>query len=144
MRTSLPPLSLAASALVILSGFSVAQEAPAVLSKYLKPDSPARGQIVVVEPPKEISPYVRKVEKAAQADPEWFKAFSKNSTPGVPLPFHEKLGLTKEEYEIYNKLWDERKMNPVKTAMSLSSAMTLPMSSLQPMRLVNRSSQLPQ
>ena len=30
------------------------------------------------------------------------------------MPFHEKLGLSKEDYADYNKLWDERKMVPLK------------------------------
>ena len=99
MRNVLSILSVASSAFVALCGSALGQEVPAVFGKYLTLDAAARGQIVVVEPPKEIGPYVRKVEQAALADPAWFKEFSKNSKPGVPLPFHEKLGLTKEEYE---------------------------------------------
>ena len=93
---------------------ALADKAPDVLGKYLKPDVAARGQVVRVVPPKEISEYVKKVEQAAQADPAWFKSYSKSSKPGVPLPFHEKLGLTKKEYDTYIKLWDSRKMEPIK------------------------------
>ena len=92
----------------------LAQEAPTLFGKYLVPGVAARGQIVVVEPPKEISKYVAKVEKAARADPEWFKTYSKTAKPGIPLPFHEKLGLTNEDYAAYNRLWDERKMVPLR------------------------------
>lgn len=95
-------------------GSAQSLKVPAVFGSYLKQDATVRGQIVIVEPPKEISQYVRKVEEAAKSDPKWFTEYSKSSTPGVPLPFHEKLGLTKKEYDIYNKLWDDRKMNPVK------------------------------
>ncbi|MDG2487506.1 MAG: hypothetical protein P8M65_07345 [Roseibacillus sp.] len=91
-----------------------AQEAPAVFGSYLAPGVSARGQMVVVEPPKGINQYVAKVEEAARADPEWFKTYSKNVKPGIPLPFHEKLGLSKEDYAAYNKLWDERKMVALK------------------------------
>ena len=91
-----------------------AQEAPAVLGTYLELGTPARGQVVVVEPPKEIEQYVAKVEEAARADPAWFKIYSKSAKPGIPLPFHEKLGLSKEDYAAYNKLWDERRMVPLK------------------------------
>ncbi|MBJ06030.1 MAG: hypothetical protein CMO40_02780 [Verrucomicrobiaceae bacterium] len=107
-------LSVVIGGLMIFTGSSGAQQVPAVFGKYLKLGEAARGQLVVVEPPKEISTYVKKVEKAARADPEWFKDYSKNAKPGVPLPFHEKLGLTEEEYALYNKLWDERKMTPLK------------------------------
>ena len=96
----------------LLAQETEAQEAPTVLGAYLAPGVAARGQIVAVEPPKEIQKYVAKVEEAARADPEWFKTYSKIAKPGVPLPFHEKLGLTKEDYAAYNKLWDERKMVP--------------------------------
>ena len=114
MKRVILSMSVVAGGLMIFSSGAVAQQAPAVFGNYLKPGEAARGQLVVVEPPKEISAYVKKVEKSARADPEWFKTYSKNAKPGVPLPFHEKLGLTKEEYEIYNKLWDERKMTPIK------------------------------
>ena len=100
--------------LVLLSQGANAEQVPAVLGKYLVPGVAARGQVVVVDPPKEINEYVAKVEKAAREDPEWFKSYSKNAKPGIPLPFHEKLGLSKEDYATYNKLWDERKMVPLK------------------------------
>ena len=105
---------LVASALMGLSAMATAQEVPAVLGNYLKPDVNARGQVVIVEPPKEIAAYVKKVEIAAKADSKWFTEYSKSAKPGVPLPYHERLGLTQEEYDTYNKLWDERKMKPVK------------------------------
>lgn len=114
MKKIIQSVGMVCSVLVILSQGAIGQKVPVVLGKYLTPGVAARGQVVVVEPPKEINGYVRKVEKAAQADPEWFKTYSKNARPGVPLPFHEKLGLTKEDYETYNRLWDERKLVPLK------------------------------
>ncbi len=114
MKRAILSMSAVAGGLLMFSQGGIAQQAPAVLGKYLKPGEAARGQLIMVEPPKEISTYVKKVEKAARTDPEWFTTYSKNATAGVPLPFHEKLGLTKEEYASYNKLWDERKMTPVK------------------------------
>ncbi|MDE0593721.1 MAG: hypothetical protein OSB65_00620 [Roseibacillus sp.] len=114
MRYFFRPTGLILGALMALATTTSAQKLPAVLGDYLKLDAPVRGQVVIVEPPKEIGAYVRKVEQAAKADPEWFTSYSKSSKAGLPLPFHEKLGLTKKEYDLYNKLWDERKMNPVK------------------------------
>lgn len=90
------------------------QKVPVVFSNYLKPDEMVRGQVVIVVPPGEIKEYVEKVELAAQRDPEWFKEYSRKAKPGVPLPFHEKLGLSKKEYSAYNELWDQRKVTPVK------------------------------
>ncbi len=114
MKRVIQSVCVAFGALLLSSNGVVSQEVPAVLGKYLTPGTAARGQIVVVEPPKEISKYVERVEKAARADPEWFKTYSKTAKPGIPLPFHQRLGLSKEEYETYNRLWDERKMVPVK------------------------------
>jgi len=67
----------------------------------------------IVLPPPEIDKYVAKVEAAARLDPKWFKEFSSQAKPGVPLPFHEKLGLTKEEYDEYRKLWANREFKPL-------------------------------
>lgn len=114
MKKFIQSAGLLVSALVALSHGAAGQKVPTVLGKYLTLDAAARGQVVIVEPPKEIGAYVKKVEKAALADPEWFKTYSKTAKPGVPLPFHEKLGLSKEDYAIYNKLWDARKMTPIK------------------------------
>ncbi len=98
---------------MIFSAQASAQKAPSVLGAYLKPDAMVKGQVVVVVPPKEIGVYVDKVEDAAKKDTKWFKSYSKNAKPGVPLPYHEKLGLTKKEYDTYIKLWEERKVTPL-------------------------------
>ena len=100
MKKVIQSVGTVCGVLVILSQGAIGQKVPAVLGKYLTSGVAARGQVVVVEPPKEISEYVKKVEKAALADPEWFKTYSKNARPGVPLPFHEKLGLTKEDGDV--------------------------------------------
>ncbi len=47
------------------------------------------------------------------ANPAWFKTYSAAAKPGVPLPYHENLGLTKDEYAKYIELWDQREMKPV-------------------------------
>jgi hypothetical protein len=93
--------------------FASAQAPPKVFGDYLKLDAMTKGEVVIVMPPREISKYVAKVEEAAEAKPEWFKEFSSKAKPGVPLPFHENLGLTKDEYAKYLELWDQRKMQPV-------------------------------
>jgi hypothetical protein len=62
----------------------------------------------MVAPPKEIEKFIAKVEIAARKNPEWFKQHSAAAAPGVPLPYHENLGLTKEEYDEYIVLWAKR------------------------------------
>lgn len=94
--------------------FSPGQEkTPAVFSDYLQSGVPVKGEVVLVVPPEEIQQYIDKVEKARKADPEWFSEYSKNAKAGIPLPFHEKLGLSEKEYAEYIKLWDQRAMEPV-------------------------------
>lgn len=114
MTIKLATISAAAWAVFTLFSSAAGQSAPAVLGKYLKPDVAVRGQVVRVEPPKEIKEFVKKVEDAAKKDPVWFKAYSKEAKAGVPLPYHEKLGLSKKEYDTYLKLWDARKIVPLK------------------------------
>lgn len=84
---------------------------PEVFSQYLPVDEFVKGAAGVVVPPAEIEPYLAKVEAAAHQDPEWFKEFSEKSKPGVPLPYHEKLGLTQAEYDEYIALWDKREFD---------------------------------
>ncbi|NNC87362.1 MAG: hypothetical protein HKN82_02750 [Akkermansiaceae bacterium] len=81
---------------------------PAVLGKYLKPDVMTKGEVVVVVPPREIGEYVAKVEENARKNPEWFREYSKTARPGIPLPYHENLGLSKDDYAQYLKLWSQR------------------------------------
>jgi hypothetical protein len=96
-----------------------AAEVPKVFSGLLEPGVPKRGQIGLVVPPKEIDKYVAKVESAARKDPKWFREFSSQSKPGVPLPFDERLGLTKEEYAEYLALWAKREFKPMEEVMLL-------------------------
>lgn len=86
---------------------------PAVFAGFLTPDVAVKGEVVVIIPPDEIQKYIDTVEASAKADPVWFEEYSKDSKPGIPLPFHDKLGLSKDEYADYLKLWDAREMEPV-------------------------------
>lgn len=96
-----------------LCSLTLAQDkAPAVFADYFTPNAAVKGEVVDVIPPEEIEKYIAKVDKVRVSDPEWFENYSKKALPGIPLPYHEKLGLTKAEYEEYLKLWDQRKMVP--------------------------------
>ncbi len=101
-------LVLTSAALSVTSGFA-ASKTPELLSPYLTVGKTVKGEIGLVMPPKEISKYISKIQAAAKANPEWYVKFSKEAQPGLPLPWEEKLGLTKEEYDEYLKLWDQRK-----------------------------------
>jgi len=94
-------------------------EVPKVFAGMFEQDVSVRGQIGMVTPPEEINKYVAKVETAARKDPKWFKEFSDNAKPGVPLPYDERLGLTKEEYDQYLVLWNKREFKPNEDVMLL-------------------------
>jgi len=88
-------------------------EVPKAFQGLFKKDELIKAELIVVIPPKEIEKYVAKVEDAAAKDPDWFDAYSKEAVPGVPLPYHEKLALTKEEYADYIALWAKREYRPM-------------------------------
>lgn len=104
---------LAAAALVLPS----TAQTPKIFSGFLTAEQPVRAQLGMVVPPKEIDKYVAKVESAATKDPAWFKEFSAKAKPGIPLPFDERLGLTKAEYDEYLALWAKREFKPAQEIM---------------------------
>jgi len=85
-----------------------AAEVPKIFAGLLEPNIPANGQIGVVQPPPEFEKYDVKVSAAARKDQKWFREFFSKTKPGDPLPFDERLGLTKEEYADYLVLWAKR------------------------------------
>ena len=87
---------------------TLSAEVPKIFEGLLEEGIPVRANIGMVLPPPEIEKYIAKVEAAARKNPEWFKEFSAEAKPGVPLPFHENLGLTKEEYDEYLAVWAKR------------------------------------
>jgi hypothetical protein len=94
-------------ALALITGLSAA-EVPKVFAGLFEQNIPIKGEIGVVIPPPEIDKYVAKVEAAARKDLKWFREFSSQAKPGAPLPYDERLGLTKPEYEEYLALWSKR------------------------------------
>lgn len=110
-HTSLAALSLVAS----LS----AAEVPKIFAGLLEQNVPVKGQIGVVMPPPEIDKYIAKVEAAARKDTQWFREFSAKAKSGAPLPYDERLGLTKPEYEDYLSLWNKREFKATEEVMLL-------------------------
>jgi hypothetical protein len=96
-----------------------AAEVPKIFSGLLEQDVPKKGFIGMVTPPAEIDKYVAKVETAARKDPKWFREFSGQAKAGAPLPYDERLGLTKTEYDEYLALWDKRDFKPMEEVMLL-------------------------
>lgn len=92
---------------------------PEIFKGLFEKDTPVRAQIGMVLPPAEIDKHVAKVEAAARVDPDWFREYSTSSPPGTPLPYHEKLGLTRAEYDDYIALWRKREFRPMEDVMLL-------------------------
>jgi hypothetical protein len=112
LHTSFIAISLIASAIA-------AEEAPKIFDGLFVKDVPVKGQIGMVLPPPEIDKFVAKVKTAARKDPKWFSEFSAQAKPGLPLPFDERLGLTKEEYAEYLDLWSKREFKAMEEVMLL-------------------------
>jgi len=106
-------------AALLLCSFATAEEVPKIFSGYFKKDIPLKGQIGMVIPPQEIDKYVAKVQAAARKDQKWFREFSASAKHGLPLPYDERLGLTKEEYAEYMKLWNAREFKAKEDVMLL-------------------------
>lgn len=94
--------------LLILLTASVSAEVPDIFKGLFEEEVPVKASIGMVVPPAEIDKYIAKVKTAAAKNAEWYKEYSAASKPGVPLPYHENLGLTKEEYDDYITLWNKR------------------------------------
>ena len=108
---SISLIALTVIALVMLPATSkvrAADEVPEILAAYFDKDKTVSGEVGAIMPPEEINKYIAKVKAASKANPEWYAAYAKEAKPGIPLPWHENLGLTKEDYEAYLKLWDQR------------------------------------
>jgi len=90
------------------SAVQAAEKTPEIFDGLLLRDKPIKGQIGLITPPQDMDKFVAKVAAAARKDPEWYKQYLAKNPPGAPLPFDEKLGLTKEEYAEYLKLWGQR------------------------------------
>lgn len=102
---------------LLISQAIAADEAPKIFDGLFKVNTPVKGQIGMVLPPAEIDKYVAKVQAAARKDEKWFIEYSAASKPGLPLPYHEKLGLTKEEYADYMKIWKSREFKAKEDVM---------------------------
>jgi hypothetical protein len=111
MKTTAPLIA------AVLTASLTAAEVPKVFEGLMQAGVPIRAQRGMVVPPLEIDKYVAKVEASARKDPEWFKQFGAAAKPGVPLPYDERLGLTKEEYNEYLALWNKREFKPMEEVM---------------------------
>lgn len=107
------------AAIALVGTAHAADQSPEIFKGLLIQDQPVKGQIGIVVPPAEIDKYIAKVETAARNNIEWFREYNTSTKPGLPLPYHENLGLTKEEYNEYIKLWNQREFKTIEDVMLL-------------------------
>ena len=105
-------------AAVLVANLSAA-DVPKIFAGLFEPDVPVKGQIGKVMPPPEIDKYNAKVQTAARKDIKWVREFFNQTKPGDPLPYDERLGLTKEEYADYLVLWGKRDFQAMEDVMLL-------------------------
>lgn len=100
-----------------LTASLTAAEVPKVFEGLMQAGVPIRGQRGMVVPPAEIDKFDAKMKAAEVKDPKWFREYATAAKPGVPLPFDERLGLTKEEYNEYLALWNKREFKAMEEVM---------------------------
>jgi hypothetical protein len=110
--TIMKKISILFSLLSFLN-FCSAQNTPELFKNILIANQPVNAELVIIVPPSEIQQYIKKVEANAIKNQAWFEEYSKSSPPGVPLPFHENLGLSHEEYDQYIAAWGKREFKVI-------------------------------
>jgi hypothetical protein len=78
----------------------------------LLPRGTASAEILTMWAPPRLSELTRRLQIAAQADPEWFKQHVRRAAPGEPMPFDPKMGLTETEYRELINLSESMEMRP--------------------------------
>ncbi len=73
--------------------------------------------------PPRLTELTARLQQAAQRDPEWFTAYVQSATPGEPLPYHPKLGLSEPEYREMLALTGSTRLAPVARAELTIEAM---------------------
>ena len=79
-----------------------------------------KADLLVLGMPKTADDIARRLTATLAADPAWLKSYlaEKALKPGEPLPYHERFGITKEEYQILLKAMDKMEMIKVGEVMA--------------------------
>lgn len=97
---------------------AVADKAPAEFAFYLEPGKVTKGEIVKLDVPEKFVEFYRIIRVTEKKHPEWFKKVMEKNADGNPIPpFHANLGITKQEYDNYLKLWEQRTFTRVERGM---------------------------
>lgn len=103
-----PSVALGADRLLAAADPAMGKE----IRAWLTPGTHAATLFGPVPPPRFLEIY-KKVQEAAQRDPEWWKQKTASAQPGQPLPYDPKMGITPEEYSEMLELGKQPVLGPV-------------------------------
>lgn len=96
-----------------------AEKVPAVIDGYLPADYFVKGANVKVDFGQDFQAAAAKIQAAvAKAPKEVLEEIQKIAKPDEPLPFDERLGISKADYDKYIKAWEGRKLVPVEEVVA--------------------------
>jgi hypothetical protein len=81
----------------------------------LLPKGTATVEVLELWAPPRLNELRLQLQRAAQADPAWWREHVRRAQPGQPLPYDRRLGVTEAEYQELLRLSDSVQMRPVRT-----------------------------
>jgi hypothetical protein len=84
---------------LVLLGLAVPASAQ-VADPYLPKSGVIAGRVMELTASAELARATAKMQRAAQRDAAWFKSYVAKASPDQPLPYHQRLGITKAEYDV--------------------------------------------
>lgn len=107
--SSLASLALASGA-CLLNAPSAGAEMTAGQIIALIPKDQTIAEVLVPEVPARLVELTRAIRVAAWKDSAWWNEYRTSASEGEPLPYDEKLGISKEDYEEYLSLASKRSL----------------------------------
>ena len=101
-----------------LLGHPLAAQSSGALLLPLLPATTVEAELLQEWAPPRLQELAGRIQEAARADPEWFRRHVEASTPGEPLPYDARLGVTAEEY---------REFQALSTTLEFRPALTVPL-----------------
>lgn len=94
-----------------LVSIAFAAEPVKLAGEYIPVGTYRQGAIINVQYDEGLSEYMQKIDQnASKLTPEVQDEIRKTIKPGHPVPFDERLGITKEEYDAYIASWNKKQI----------------------------------
>ncbi len=101
--------------LVILLGGPAAGQSNGAQLRALLPQREVEAQVLALWSPPRLAELSGRLQRAAQADPAWWRSHAQQAQPGKPLPYDPRMGMTAEEYASLLAMNDSVQMRPAAT-----------------------------